>query len=230
MVVPIALALLLVVFDLGRGFLAYISVANAARDGARVAMQDDVECSNTDLSTAVTQRRQPVLRHLHGRGRERPLPRHGQPHVHADPAVRHELVLAALHGDGRAALERDDVRDDGVRMTRRRPGHSRPRPAGRRRSRGQSLAEFALAIPLIFLVFLGVAEGGYYVVATTIVSHATHEGARFGVLDSTASRAAVRTRVQHRAAPVVSLATTAITLRLNGVDLQRQLLRRTGAG
>jgi Flp pilus assembly protein TadG len=53
MVVPIALALLLVVFDLGRGFLAYISVANAARDGARVAMQDDVECSNTDLSTAV---------------------------------------------------------------------------------------------------------------------------------------------------------------------------------
>jgi Flp pilus assembly protein TadG len=53
-VVPIMLALLLVVFDLGRGFLAYISVANAARDGARVAMQDDVECSNTDLSTAVT--------------------------------------------------------------------------------------------------------------------------------------------------------------------------------
>ena len=54
MVVPIALALLLVVFDLGRGFLAYISVANAARDGARVAMQDDVECSNPDLSTAVS--------------------------------------------------------------------------------------------------------------------------------------------------------------------------------
>jgi Flp pilus assembly protein TadG len=53
MVVPIALALLLVVFDLGRGFLAYISVANAARDGARVAMQDDVGCSNADLSSAV---------------------------------------------------------------------------------------------------------------------------------------------------------------------------------
>ena len=53
MVVPIALALLLVVFDLGRGFLAYISVANAARDGARVAMQEDVECSNADLTSAV---------------------------------------------------------------------------------------------------------------------------------------------------------------------------------
>jgi Flp pilus assembly protein TadG len=92
----------------------------------------------------------------------------------------------------------------------------KPSAMGRRRSRGQSLAEFALAIPLFFLVFLGVAEGGYYVVATTIVSHATHEGARYGVLDSTASRAAVRTRVQQRAAPVVSLAATAITLRLNG--------------
>ena len=44
MVVPLALALLLMVFDLGQGFLAYISVADAARDGARVAMQDAVEC------------------------------------------------------------------------------------------------------------------------------------------------------------------------------------------
>jgi Flp pilus assembly protein TadG len=54
MVVPLALALMLVVFDLGRGFLAYISVANAARDGARVAMLDDVECNNTALTSAVT--------------------------------------------------------------------------------------------------------------------------------------------------------------------------------
>jgi Flp pilus assembly protein TadG len=54
MVVPLMLALLLVVFDLGRGFLAYISVANAARDGARVAMQDNVACTNAALSTTVT--------------------------------------------------------------------------------------------------------------------------------------------------------------------------------
>ena len=73
-----------------------------------------------------------------------------------------------------------------------------------------------MAAPLIFLVFLGVAEGGYYVVATTIVSHATHEGARYGVLDSTASRSDVRTRVQQRAAPVVSLTASAVTLGLNG--------------
>jgi Flp pilus assembly protein TadG len=88
----------------------------------------------------------------------------------------------------------------------------------RTKGRGQALAEFALVIPLFLLVFLGVVEGGYYVVATTIVSHATHEGARFGVLDSTVSRAAVRTRVQQRAAPVVSLATGDINLRLNGAS------------
>jgi Flp pilus assembly protein TadG len=88
----------------------------------------------------------------------------------------------------------------------------------RPRSRGQALAEFALAVPLFFLVFLGVAEGGYYVVATTIVSHATQEGARFGVLDSTVSRDAVRTRVQNRAAPVVALTATAITLNLDATN------------
>jgi TadE-like protein len=103
-------------------------------------------------------------------------------------------------------------------MTHRALGRSWSPTARRARSRGQSLAEFALVIPLLFLVFLGVAEGGYYVAATTIVSHATHEGARYGVLDSTATRSDVRTRVQQRAAPVVSLTATAITLRLNGVS------------
>jgi Flp pilus assembly protein TadG len=53
MVVPLMLALLLVVFDLGRGFLAYISVSNGARDGARVAIQNDIECDNAGVGTAV---------------------------------------------------------------------------------------------------------------------------------------------------------------------------------
>ena len=76
----------------------------------------------------------------------------------------------------------------------------------RRRSRGQALVEFTLAIPLFLLVFLGIAEGGYYVVATTIVSHATHEGARLGVLSSTSSRATVRTRVVNAASAIVGVA------------------------
>ena len=87
---------------------------------------------------------------------------------------------------------------------------------GQKKSWGQSLAEFALAIPVFMLVLVGIAEGGYYVVATTIVSHATHEGARYGVLESTSSRAAIRTRVQESAAAVVSLVSTDINLQLNG--------------
>jgi Flp pilus assembly protein TadG len=47
-IVPVLLALLLVVFDLGRGFHAFISVTNGARDAARVSMQD------TDVSRITT--------------------------------------------------------------------------------------------------------------------------------------------------------------------------------
>ena len=85
------------------------------------------------------------------------------------------------------------------------------------RGRGQSLVEFTLALPIFLIVLLGIAEGGYYVVATTAVSHATHEGARLGVLESTADRAAIRTRVSSSAVAVVSLASDAVTLRLNGL-------------
>lgn len=50
MVVPIMLALLLVVFDFGQGFLAYISVTNGARDGARLAAQHGMDCID-DMAT-----------------------------------------------------------------------------------------------------------------------------------------------------------------------------------
>lgn len=51
-VVPLMLVLLLVVFDLGQGFLAFVSVTNGARDGARVALQDDVDCASSDVQDA----------------------------------------------------------------------------------------------------------------------------------------------------------------------------------
>lgn len=55
-VIPVMLLMLLVLFDFGRGFLAYISVTNGARDAARVAMEDGVTCDKTDpkLSLAAT--------------------------------------------------------------------------------------------------------------------------------------------------------------------------------
>ena len=44
MVVPVMLMMLVVVFDFGRGFVAYVSVKDSARDGARVALQADKVC------------------------------------------------------------------------------------------------------------------------------------------------------------------------------------------
>ena len=82
------------------------------------------------------------------------------------------------------------------------------------KSLGQSVVEFSMAIPIFMLVFLAVAEGGYYVVATTIVSSATHEGARLGVLDSTSDRATIRDRVVSMAAPIVTVADADIELDL----------------
>ena len=82
------------------------------------------------------------------------------------------------------------------------------------RSRGQSLAEFSLAIPLFLFIVVAIAEGGYFVVASTMVSSATHEGARTGILQSTSSGAVVRSRVQEAAAPIVTLANGDIRLAL----------------
>ena len=51
MVAPLMLVMLLVVFDFGRGFHAYISVTNGARQAARAALQDDKDCTLSDLQT-----------------------------------------------------------------------------------------------------------------------------------------------------------------------------------
>ena len=61
MVVPIMLAMLLVVFDFGRGFHAYVSVTNGARHAARVAMQDDKTCTKTDLKSFAENGSSPYL-------------------------------------------------------------------------------------------------------------------------------------------------------------------------
>ena len=52
MVVPMMLLLLVVVFDFGRGFVAYVSVKDSARDGARVALQSSKNCDNNDAKPA----------------------------------------------------------------------------------------------------------------------------------------------------------------------------------
>jgi Flp pilus assembly protein TadG len=87
-----------------------------------------------------------------------------------------------------------------------------------KRSRGQALVEFSLAIPLFVAIVVGIAEGGYYVAATTIVNSAAHEGARLGVIGTTASPSVIRTRVKEAAAPIVGLSNAVINLRLAKVQ------------
>jgi hypothetical protein len=88
---------------------------------------------------------------------------------------------------------------------------------GADRGRGQSLTEFALAIPIFMLVLVAIAEGGYFVVASTIVSHAAHEGARLGVLADT-SQVALRNRVISSARAVVAIEPGDITVCINGAS------------
>jgi len=53
MVIPLMLSLLLVIFDFGQGFLAYISVSNGARDGARAAMLYEEACTHSSVQPQV---------------------------------------------------------------------------------------------------------------------------------------------------------------------------------
>ncbi len=58
-----------------------------------------------------------------------------------------------------------------VRLRSRRPSH------------GQALVEFALVIPLILLLFMGVFDFGRYIYAYNAVSNAAREGARTAIVN-----------------------------------------------
>ncbi|MGC9361190.1 MAG: TadE/TadG family type IV pilus assembly protein [Anaerolineae bacterium] len=50
----------------------------------------------------------------------------------------------------------------------------------RHRQRGQELVEFALILPLLLLLMVGIFEFGYVVFAYNTLSNAVREGARYG--------------------------------------------------
>lgn len=54
-----------------------------------------------------------------------------------------------------------------------------PRPAG------QSLAEFALVIPVLLLLFMGILDFGRAIYAYNTLSNAAREGARVAIVDQT---------------------------------------------
>jgi Flp pilus assembly protein TadG len=62
----------------------------------------------------------------------------------------------------------------------------RPSRAGlcgpRRAGRAQALAEFALVVPIFFLILFGIIDFGRYVYYTQILNNAAREGARYAIV------------------------------------------------
>jgi TadE-like protein len=54
-----------------------------------------------------------------------------------------------------------------------------------RRPSGQSLAEFALVLPVLLLMFMGILDFGRAVYAYNTLSNAAREGARVAIVDQT---------------------------------------------
>jgi Flp pilus assembly protein TadG len=65
----------------------------------------------------------------------------------------------------------------------------------RRRSGGQALAEFALAIPIFILLVFGLIDIGRLVYVNNAISQAAREGARYGSVQGRSGTAAARTDV-----------------------------------
>ena len=59
------------------------------------------------------------------------------------------------------------------------------RPASRSRSHGQALAEFALVLPVLLLILLGIFDAGRMVYAYNAVANAAREGGRTAIVNQT---------------------------------------------
>jgi Flp pilus assembly protein TadG len=65
----------------------------------------------------------------------------------------------------------------------------------RRRSGGQALAEFALAVPIFIVLVFGLIDIGRLVYVNNAISQAAREGARYGAVQGRSGTAAARTDV-----------------------------------
>lgn len=93
-----------------------------------------------------------------------------------------------------------------------------PARTGRRsrRSRGQSLVEFALVVPVFLMIAFGTIDFGLAFDSSLTITNAAREGARYGVTDPTTS--AIQARVREVAG------------RLNNSSLGISVSCRTAAG
>ena len=65
---------------------------------------------------------------------------------------------------------------------------------GQENSRGQSLVEFALVIPLVLLMFMGIVDAGRAIFAYNALSNGAREGMRLAVVNQ--SEAAIQDKVR----------------------------------
>ncbi|MEW5991736.1 MAG: TadE family protein [Chloroflexota bacterium] len=95
-------------------------------------------------------------------------------------------------------------------------------------SRGQTLSEFALVIPLILLIFLGLFDLGRAVYAYTTISNAAREGARVLIVDQ--SQASGVYKAQTEAADTafaLGIAPGSVTVTFRSPDLSSSCTDRT---
>jgi len=73
---------------------------------------------------------------------------------------------------------------------------------GERQQRGQTMVEFALLLPLLMLIIIGMMDLGRAIWSYNLVAHAAREGARAGIFPGESDFDIVRA-VQRAASPLV---------------------------
>jgi Flp pilus assembly protein TadG len=93
---------------------------------------------------------------------------------------------------------------------------------GRRRSTGQALVEFALAIPIFILLVFGLIDIGRLVYVNNAVSQGAREGARYGSVQGRSHDAADRTDLAAYTRGVLTAVpnpTVTVTCEVNGTTV-----------
>lgn len=81
------------------------------------------------------------------------------------------------------------------------------------RRRGSTLLEFALIVPILIAILLGIMEFGWYVKNQLTIANATREGARVAATGSTQQQ--IKDRVVNAAKPSLTIAASDVTLALS---------------
>src|SRR6266849_5804694 len=165
MVLPILAILTFGLVDFGRGYYFQVSITNAAREGARVAIlniyvgpQTPICSSSNSYATCPVQTDANII-----------------------TAVFHELNYSGIPPTSITICRQPDshecvgANEDELLML----GHQR-----RRKSRGQAMVEFALLASLLFLLVMGIFDFGRAISVYINIAEAAHEGARQLVLRS----------------------------------------------